>query len=77
MFEDGLGTEKNLVKAALWYYRAAKNGDLRAMNNLGNLYWHGKGVDQDKERAEMLYSSAAEKNSSFAKINLGLIQGYR
>jgi hypothetical protein len=73
MFEDGLGAEQNLEKAANWYHRSATNGDKRAMNNLGNMYWHGKGVDKDKRKAKVLFALAAEHNSSFAQFNLGLI----
>ena len=77
MFEDGLGTEQNLEKAATWYHRAATSGDERAMNNLGNMYWHGKGVSKDKPKAESLFALAVEKNSSLAQLNLGLIHTER
>ncbi len=77
MFEDGLGTAQNFKKAATWYHRAATSGDERAMNNLGSLYWHGKGVSKDKLKAETLFALAVEENSSLAKVNLGLIHTER
>ncbi|MDC3235099.1 sel1 repeat family protein, partial [Candidatus Puniceispirillum sp.] len=63
--------------AAIWYRKAATSGDERAMNNLGNMYWHGKGVNKDKLKAETLFALAVEENSSLAQLNLGLIHTER
>jgi hypothetical protein len=76
MLEDGLGTKKNLPKAASWYRIAANNGNKRAMNNLGNLYWHGKGVDEDRVVAEIWYSLALDNGSRLARFNLEVIKSH-
>ncbi len=77
MFEEGMGTKKNLSQAAHWYQIAADTGNKRAMNNLGNLYWHGKGLDEDRTRAEMWYSLAAENGSSLGQLNLAMTCNYK
>ena len=44
----------------MWYERSAAQGNVRAMNELGTLYFRGDGVEQNVSKSrEMLIKSAA------------------
>ncbi|HEY8507443.1 MAG TPA: tetratricopeptide repeat protein, partial [Steroidobacteraceae bacterium] len=47
IYERGLGTAPDYVKAAQWYQLAADAGNPRAQVNLGHLYERGLGVPAD------------------------------
>ena len=47
MFETGRGVPQNYTDAAMWYRRAAEQGDSLAQYSLGLLYDRGFGVPQD------------------------------
>ena len=47
MFETGRGVPQNYTEAAMWYRRAAEQGDSLAQYSLGLLYDKGQGVPQD------------------------------
>jgi len=53
-FNVGLdfASEKNFEDARKWYQKAADQGHLRALNNLGNIYLLGRGVPVDLEQAK-------------------------
>jgi TPR repeat protein len=53
MNKEGLGGPKNLGEAVKWFARAADLRDDRATLLLGEMYWKGEGVKQDKETAYM------------------------
>ena len=53
--------EKDLVKAACWYERAARNGHNGALRNLAFMYKHGEGVTQDHTKAFELFRELAER----------------
>jgi TPR repeat protein len=55
------GPKKNAEKAVELYQRAVDNGCGTACNDLGDCYWEGNGVKQDKEKAIELYNQAAAK----------------
>ena len=59
IFEKGLGTAPDYVKAAEWYEKAAKQEDRQAQANLGYLVEQGLGVPKDALRAMNLYRRAA------------------
>jgi hypothetical protein len=71
-FLDGQGRPKNLVKAVVWYRKAAEQGDASAMFNLGIMYDHGRGVPQDYAQAALWYRKAAEQGFAAAQYNLGV-----
>ena len=50
-FERGYGVKKDLVQAAVWYRKAAKQGHPVAQTNLGDLYKSGKGVGKNVAQA--------------------------
>ena len=61
------------AEASKLFARAAKSGDMDAMNNLGMLYLQGLGVAQDVQRALDLFRSAAELGHVTAAHNVGYV----
>lgn len=74
LFEQGAKyeEEENFKKAVECYQKSADQGNEDAQNNLGYLYYEGKGVSQDYEKAFALFKLAAEQNQKEAEYNLGL-----
>ena len=50
--------EKDYEKALEYFQKAAEAGNAKAMNNIGNLYYDGLGVEQDEAKAEEWYAKA-------------------
>jgi TPR repeat protein len=73
-FESRLGGE-DFAAAAHWYSRAAEAGQPVAQNNLGAMYYDGRGVLQSYAEAERLYTRAAEAGHRVAQFNLALMLG--
>lgn len=71
------GAEQNFTKAADWYQRLAKQGDVRAQTSLGLMYARGYGVPKDMAQAHRWWNFAAVQNDPGAQYNLGLtyVQG--
>lgn len=71
-YYEGIGTEKDLVKAAEWYRKAAELGRSgNAMLQWGYMLSNGKGVAQDVSRAFAMYLAAARLGESAAMYNIG------
>lgn len=66
MYFYGYGTEKDYVKAAELYRKAAESNDIGAMNQLGVIYENGYGVSPDKKTAEEWYCKARENYNPFS-----------
>ena len=66
-----LGEKINLKRAAYWYSLAAKQGHSMALNNLGNAYREGAGVEQDLVKATELIRKAAEQGNPYAQLSYG------
>ena len=71
MYDKGKGVETNYVKAAVWYRKAAEQGEGRAQNNLGYAYMEGLGVETNYVKAVEWYRKAAEQGNAVAQYNLG------
>jgi hypothetical protein len=76
MFEDGIGTEKNLQRAAYWYEAAAEQGDAGAQFELSKIYDHGLGVEKDFEKSFKWAKHAAEQGHKSAQFVVGLYYDY-
>lgn len=64
-YAEGLGVAQDIGKAAGWFRRAARSGDVVGARNLANLYFKGEGgVPQDDERAAELFELAAEQGDA-------------
>jgi hypothetical protein len=56
LYQQGLGVERDLPKAAAWFSEASKMGLADAALRLGEMYWKGEGLKQDKISAyEFIY----------------------
>jgi TPR repeat protein len=64
------GVRPDPVEGAKWLKKAADQGDDHAQANLGNLYWTGEGVPEDKKEAVRLWKLAVVKNHPVALNNL-------
>jgi TPR repeat protein len=60
MYEEGLGTSKDLSEAAKWFHKAANQRYPDAQYSLGLMYIRGMGVSEDFAQAHMWWSLAAE-----------------
>ncbi len=58
-------------EAVKWFRLAAVQGGTGAQNNLGNMYYYGRGVAQDFAEAAKCYRKAADQNWPIAQKNLG------
>lgn len=71
MCQHGQGIEKNIHEAIRWYEAAAKNGDEKAMYNLGAIYHDGaEGLEPDEEKYFHWMRMAAQKGNDRAKHSL-------
>lgn len=70
MYETGKGVPQDYAQAAIWYRKAAEQGNPSAELNLGFLYANGQGVPQDTAEAYFWFDLAAvgKGGAAFAKI---------
>ena len=56
LYEQGLGVERDISKAAKWFSVAANMGVAAAAYRVGEMYWRGEGLKQDRISAyEFIY----------------------
>ena len=68
-YQDGVGVERDLVKAAYWYQEAAEEqGIFNAAYELGVMYANGRGVPKNNAEAVRWYRAAG--HHAKAKHNL-------
>lgn len=67
----GRGKKINYAKALKWFKKAARLGDLNAMNNIGATYERNIGVKQDYRKAMKWYLKAAGFENACAMSNIG------
>ena len=72
-YADGGGGEfaPNYELAIMWWEAAAKNGDVRALTNLGAALFGGNGVLADVPRAIKIWNEAAKRGDPDAQFFLG------
>ena len=74
IYENGLyGVKQDYAKAAEWYEKAAKKGNMLAQANLSNIYYAGRGVKQDYAKAFKWAEKAAKQGDSVSQYNLGVM----
>jgi TPR repeat protein len=71
MYQQGLGTPKDLEKALQWYEKAAVGGDARAQYNLGLMHYTGEGTQQDFSTAAHWLAKSADQGFADAESQLG------
>jgi TPR repeat protein len=73
MFETGRGVPQNYTEAAMWYRRAAEQGDSLAQYSLGLLYDKGFGVPRNIIEASKwlnLSTAAAPRKAREARARI-------
>ncbi len=73
IYETGRGVARDPARAALWYERAALQGNTLAQYALAELYSRGHGVPRDDDAAARLYRAAAEGGNASAQYKLGAL----
>ncbi|MCK4865366.1 MAG: sel1 repeat family protein [Gammaproteobacteria bacterium] len=76
LYQKGLGVEKNIKTAFIWYKRASANGNTDAMYNLGIMYDHGKVIYRSPKDATRWWKQAAELGNEFAQFNIAVEYAY-
>lgn len=59
------------AEAAPWYKRAADQGQAEAQDELGDLYYYGRGVPQNDAQAVSWFRRAAEQGNAGSQYSLG------
>ena len=72
LYQMGLGLNRNLEQASLWYHKAAKHGQAVAQNNLGVMYEQGLFHTKDIKQAIYLYRRSAENGYRYGQYNLAV-----
>jgi TPR repeat protein len=67
MYRNGLGIRQDSVQAAVWFRKAAEQGDESAQVDLGLLYTDGYGVPRNYAEAMKWTLMAAKQGDSFAQ----------
>ena len=62
--DPSAGLKQNELEAARWFIAAAEHGNVAAQSKLGFLYWSGRGVPKDINRAYLWTVVACENTSS-------------
>lgn len=66
MYENGIGTNLDLKKAAYYYDIAASRGDITGATAIARMYEDGRGVTKDYKKAVSYYKLAAEQDNNQA-----------
>lgn len=70
-YRDGLPPQwRSNPKAVKWFRAAAEQGSAIAQNELGEMYYLGRGLDKDVPASVRLFEAAAKVGYVTAKINL-------
>ena len=56
-----------------WYWEAASQGHVEAMRKVGDSFYYGSGVDEDRERAKIWYARAAKAGDD---VSLNMLKGH-
>ena len=72
LYQKGLGVEKNLKTAFIWYKRASANGHSDAMYNLAIMYNKGRVIYRSPKDAIKWWKKSAELGNAEAQFNIGV-----
>jgi TPR repeat protein len=76
MYEHNKGVPTDYNMAMQCYLNAHNNGDAKATNSIGRLYYYGKGVDENEHTALKWFLEAANNGDSTARCNAGFYYEY-
>jgi serine/threonine protein kinase len=72
IYYKGIGSsDRNYKESFKWFTKGSVAGNVRCKASLALLYFEGKGVDKDMNKAVQLYTDAANAGNSIAKYMLG------
>jgi hypothetical protein len=74
VYKFGQGVPQDYAEAAIWFRKAADQGDAAAQSLLGELYFSGHGVPQDYAEAYFWLDIAASENLTTPDGSLDLHQ---
>lgn len=73
LYENGQGVPADLTIARQWTERAAANGNVHAMHDLGVYFARGEGAPRDEATAFRWFRQAAEFGVRDSQFNLGIL----
>src|SRR6266705_1429347 len=71
-YDAGIGIERDIAKAIMWYKKSAEQGNADAQNSLGSLYQSGDGVSKDSKQAVYWFQKAAAQRHPDAQNSLAI-----
>lgn len=75
IYENGYGTEADSELALRWWRLAAGGGDVKALHNIGVLFYEGREkIKRNYQEAYKWWSLAAEKDYALSANNLGFMR---
>lgn len=74
-YAAGDGIRQSWEQAAVWYQRAAQNGDAPAQFSLGHCFRQGKGVASDAKACAYWFRQSAEQGLADGQCNIGWCYG--
>lgn len=69
----GNGLKRDVEKALYWYKKSAKQGNLKALTDLGWIYKTGFGVEKNLTQSYIWYSKALANGERSAQLQLDLL----
>jgi TPR repeat protein len=72
-YYNSQGGDNDFVKAAMWFQKAAAQGNIYGQYDLGLCFLNGRGVQADAVRGAELVTQAAQKGYAQAQFYLGIL----
>lgn len=66
---------KDFITAKGFFEKSCDSGNVEACKNLGELYYWGRGIEQDREKSKPFFEKACNKKDGEACRSLGVIYG--
>ena len=70
MYENGIGTNIDYIKAYRYYKKASDSGNSKALYELGEMFLKAEGVNRSLRDAEKYFLESYEKGNSIAIVSL-------
>jgi uncharacterized protein len=65
---------RDTAEALTWFLRAEKKGHKRSTFWIGKIYWHGRGIEQDKDKAMQYFQKALKQKVAEARRTMRLFE---
>lgn len=70
-YKNGIGVDKDIIKALPFYMSAAEQGNKIAINQIGWYYQYGVSFEKDETKALYYYEKASDLGNTLASANAG------